>query len=212
LLAKSYVYYILFGGRLWKDLSYTVSRSFVFIRDARSIDKVSTGDLLAYFRDLYRLTKLNRHATTQSLVQFSFFHYFPEKINQSMKLVEYTLARFQDEQVIRPFRLVLVPIPTRFQIEGNKLQALKSRVGKKCRYVTSLQPETLENTLFDSLARMAAGMKMEMIDLRPAMSAKAGEGKLYFDSDFHINPAAHDIIGHEIAAHLDSTGYTQAGR
>jgi hypothetical protein len=78
-LAKSYVYYILFGGRLWKDLSYTVSRSFVFIRNARSIDKVSTGDLLAYFHDLYRLTRLNRPATTQSLSSSLSFITFRKK-------------------------------------------------------------------------------------------------------------------------------------
>ena len=206
-LAKSYVYYILFGSRFWKEISYTISRSVIFYRNARKMNNVSTSDLLKYFRDLYRLVRIHRHAATQSLSQFVFFHYFPDKLGESMRLVEYTLARFRDEQAWQqPFRLILAPIPSRFQVEGHRLTALRRELEKRFSYIISTQPQMMENAMYDSLIRMAARLKIELLDLRPVLSENAKEKKLYFDGDFHIDPTAHDIIGRKISAYLDSTG------
>lgn len=200
--AHSYIYYLMFGSRFWKSLSYTVTRAFIFYRNMSGMVNTSSVQILRFFRDLYHLSDLNRAATTQSLAQKAFFHYFPDRQTESVKLVQYVLTQFGKEQAIQPFKLLVVPIPTKFQIEFEKLQDVRYQISAKFPYLGHHEPADTEDELTDSLIAVMQDMDIDYIDLRDILKKESGGKKLYFDFDFHINPQAHMIIGREIAKYL----------
>jgi len=200
--SKSYVYYLFFGSRFWKSLSYKITRAIIFYRNISSMGGASFSNVMHYFITLDRLAKIHRHATTQSLGQQAFFHYFPSKKQESFKLVKFVLQKFLNEQKGQPFRLIVVPIPTKLEIEGDRLTDIFSRAEKIMPNMHDESFSTFDDSLYTDLISLLINMKIEYIDLRPLLREKARQEKLYYRTDFHLNPAANDLIGEKICHYL----------
>jgi len=201
-LSHSYAYYIVFGSRFWKRISYHVTRAVIFYRNTAAMPGISRGDFLQYLLDLFRITNINRAASVQSISQMTFFHYFPQARKTSLQLVQYVLSQFKAEQEQQGFRLIVVPIPTRFQIESPRAAKIQSAFLHKINYIEEDQPASLEDALTDSLLSALRRLGIEALDLRPLLRKEAEKQALYYEQDFHINPRAHDLIGREICRYL----------
>lgn len=162
----------------------------------------SFSQVIHYFITLDRLAKIHRHATTQSLAQEAFFHYFPGKRDESFKLVEYVFRKFLAEQRQQPFRLIVVPIPTKIEIESQRLYDILSQVEKKRPDLCRKSFAAFDDSLYDDLISVLKKLKIEYIDLRPLLHEKARQQKLYYCTDFHLNPVANDLIGEKICHYL----------
>ncbi|NIA29691.1 MAG: hypothetical protein GWP06_07260 [Actinobacteria bacterium] len=200
--SKSFVYYLFFGSRFWKGISYKVTRAIIFYRNISSMGGASFSQVIHYFITLDRLAKIHRHATTQSLAQEAFFHYFPGKRDESFKLVEYVFRKFLAEQRQQPFRLIVVPIPTKIEIESQRLYDILSQVEKKRPDLCRKSFAAFDDSLYDDLISVLKKLKIEYIDLRPLLHEKARQQKLYYCTDFHLNPVANDLIGEKICHYL----------
>jgi hypothetical protein len=205
-IAHSYTYYLVFGSRFWKKVSYHVTRAFIFYRNALAMKGISYRTILQYFLDLFKITKIDRAASVQSISQIAFFHYFPQNRDKALKLVDFVFTQLKQEQRIQPFRLIVVPIPTKFQIESQRADQVLSAFSRDIDYIREEQPAVFEDALTDSLLSSLKRLNIEAIDLRPALRRAAAQHRLYYDADFHINPAAHDLIGREICRYLSSKG------
>ncbi len=201
-LSHSYAYYIVFGSRFWKKVSYPITRAVIFYRNTLAMPGISRGDFLQYLFDLFRITNIHRAASVQSLSQMAFFHYFPQARPISLKLVQYVLSQFKAEQKQQSFRLIVVPIPTRFQIEPQRTKKIQSAFLHKIEYIEEDQPAAFEDALMDSLLSSLKRLEIEALDVRPLLRQAAERQALYYESDFHINPAAHDLISQEICRYL----------
>lgn len=200
--SKSYVYYLFFGSRFWKNISYKVTRAIIFYRNISSMGGASFLKVMHYFITLDRLAKIHRHATTQSLGQQVFFHYFPSKRQESFKLAKYVLQKFIEEQKEQPFRLIVVPIPTKLEIGGDRLTDILSRAKQIMSTASDESLSAFDDSLYTDLVSLLTNLKIEYIDFRPLLREKARQRKLYYRTDFHLNPEANDIIGEKICQYL----------
>lgn len=197
--SRSYVYYLLFGSRMMKRISYPISRGWVFYKTFSRDKSISTSAIVRYFRDLNAASSIHRQVTTQSVAQRIFFQRFPSKMEESQRLVSHVLQQLKEQTSADGARVLVAPIPTRYQIEPFRIEEASLFLAK-FPYLENQQQ--FENRLYDQVLRICEEHGIDHLDLRQPLAKAAQKSQLYFDTDFHINPEAHRILAKALAGKI----------
>jgi hypothetical protein len=163
----------------------------------------------AYLNDLRKAEapEVGYHAalSAQMLNQQLFFHRFPGSRNEAIRRVRalLDLVRRENPGVL----LVLSPLPSYQLVQQQPVDQVLLRTLDRLP-ITYDGGVREEGELYDTLRLLAAETGWLFVDnLRP-LRDYSGSGRLFNDFDYHILPAASEIIGEAqastIAAHLRS--------
>jgi len=162
------------------------------------------GTVLAYLRDLRRSVEPSlgypEALTAQMLNQQLFFHHFQGTRDESVRRVGFLMQRVRDENP--GLLLVMSPLPSyelaaREPVDAALLATLRRLPLKLENGVAE------EQGLYDELRHLATEHGWVFIDNLTALRAYRGNERLYNDFDYHLTPAASEIIGTNEAAALE---------
>jgi len=154
------------------------------------------GTVLAYMNDLRKSTEPSvgypAALSAQMLNQQLFFHRFPESRAESVRRIRALLALIRRENP--GLGLVLSPLPSYELVQQQPVDSalLRTLARLPITYEGGLQEE---RALYDTLQVLARETGWLFVDnLRP-LQAYHGPHRLYNDFDYHLLPAASEIIG-----------------
>lgn len=186
-----------------------VRRLYLRVAELRRVaDQQGAGlsTVVAYIRDLWKAREPSvgypDAFTSQWLNQQLFFHHFPPSKPESVRRVRalLSLARLQNPEII----LVLSPIPSYELTAEQPVDSAFIRTLERVPLTTSSGIEE-EQGLYEDLRVLAAEEGWLFVDNLAALKAYEGPGRLYNDVDYHLLPAASDVVGRAQARALTDT-------
>ena len=183
-----------------------------YLRDTAREQHASVLRVLKYLNDLRRSTSgeigYPAALSAQMLNQQLFFRHFPDGRQEGIRRLRALMELVRREQPGR--MLVLSPIPSYQLVAGERVNPAMARVLGRLS-ITKGEGVALEQGLYDEAAMLADELGWVFVDTLPRLRAEAVPDSLYNSFDYHVSPAASDIIGRAqaeaITSRLDSTWY-----
>jgi lysophospholipase L1-like esterase len=124
----------------------------------------------------------------------AFFHDPPEFMNEALLRTRGALENVKDTCTALKARLLVVPIPHKASIQAAAQEALAGHIGVDAARWSADQPT-------ETFLALCKELSLETIDSRPGL-----KGELYFQSDWHFNPAGNRAFAAVLHDELDRRG------
>lgn len=130
----------------------------------------------------------------------AYFHEPPEFMNEAFLRTRGALTALKSTCDELDCPVYVVPIPNKAALGGRAEANLQRTV--------RVEPDmwSVENPV-ERVLSMCAELDIKTLDMRPALEAEAADGtKLYYDKDWHLNPAGNRAVTRFLHAALDDEG------
>ncbi len=146
----------------------------------------------AYYRPLIDANNRYPAATWQGLNQAYYFKHHPEDWDVASDMLAHVLNEFKNIAPRDGLRLVIIP----------SARQLRPDVAVGAADILQLTPDecACDERVCDLVIDICQRLQIPALDLRPVFKGFSGE--LYWDSDHHINRAAHRLIAEELTRQL----------
>jgi hypothetical protein len=115
------------------------------------------------------------------------------------------LRKFAEFTSARGIRLILVALPTQYQVHEELWKHHFTTFGLDPREYDLEKPQAL-------LREFCAAQNIEYIDVLPAMRAQAGGTRLFYPIASYMTPEGHGLVAEELAAYLRKHPVAGGGR
>lgn len=167
------------------------------------IDRLALSFLLAPFRShteaLDRWSPDGEGELVGPMMEWSaYFHDQPDFIDDAVARTRGALIALRRECARIGADLCVIPIPNKASVEDRALARLRSQLPFNASTWSTDKP-------VDTFLAIAREQDIPAFDPRPALkaAAKAADGSLYYDVDWHLNPAGNRAFADFLSASLD---------
>lgn len=200
LLEKSRVWQI-GRGLLGPTILYQFSRVRLLSRDLTALGR-GPLETFAYINEIRKLDKVAHGLMVQSLHQRLWFDRFPETLESAMAIDKRVMELFAEMGRARGIGITLVVIPTKPEIEPQRIQGILRAVNALQPKYTARDIQSFENTLVERTLSDARAVGLDVVDVRPALRAAAANTELYYPADMHLNVAGNHVVAGVLVEHL----------
>ena len=153
-------------------------------------------DVLRYVLDIYKAREptlgYSDAFTAQMLNQQLFFHHFPTGQAESLRRVSALMAMIRSENP--GMLLVMSPLPSYELTAGEPVDEALLRVHHRMP-VSYVEGVHQEQALYEGVRGLALKHGWIFVDNLAALRAYRGPERLYNDHDYHLLPAASELVG-----------------
>jgi lysophospholipase L1-like esterase len=158
----------------------------------------SLGNVAQYALELWRTSRISHGFGTQELNQYLWFQHFPQTLRSSLLINRRILELFRDLSREHGFRLTVLLIPTKTQVEPEDLSDMFPSLGNVDRKITQTDMSRFTNDIAQSLIAQGKELGVEVVYPLAEVQRKKQGQRLYYKLDMHLNAAGNTALAESL--------------